>query len=157
MTHKPKLEPQPSNLEAHLGYWLRYVSNHVSAAFAHKVEAAGVTVSEWVVLRTLIDAAPCAPRLLAHRTGLHKAPISRLVDRLVQKNLAQRKPDPHDGRSHIVTLTPKGRALVPRLAAMADANDAEYFEHLSSTDRNHLMRILRRTVQAHEMKQIPME
>lgn len=157
MNHKPKHEPQPSDLEAHLGYWLRYVSNHVSAAFARKVESAGVTVSEWVLLRTLIDAAPCSPRLLAERTGLHKSPISRLLDRLVQKGLVQRKADPHDGRAQIITLQSRGRALVPRLAAMADANDAEYFAHLSSTDRNHLLRILRRTVQTHGMKQLPME
>lgn len=147
----------PSELEAHLGYWLRYVSNHVSAAFARRVESAGVTVSEWVLLRTLIDAAPCSPRLLAERTGLHKAPVSRLLDRLVQKRLVQRKPDPRDGRAQVITLTPRGLALVPRLAAMADANEAEYFAHLSTTDRNHLLRILRRTVKAHGMKQLPME
>lgn len=156
-THNALPEAALSQLEAHLGYWLRYVSNHVSAAFARKVESEGVTVSEWVVLRTLIDAAPCAPRLVAERTGLHKAPISRLLDRLVQRDLVQRKADPEDARAQIISLTPKGRMLVPRLAAMADANDAEYFAHLSSTDRNHLMRILRRTVHAHGMKQIPME
>ena len=33
--------PQPvPELTAHLGYWLRFVSNHVSRAFARKVEAA---------------------------------------------------------------------------------------------------------------------
>jgi DNA-binding MarR family transcriptional regulator len=147
----------PSQLETHLGYWLRYVSNHVSAAFARKVESEGVTVSEWVVLRTLFDAAPCSPRVLADCTGLHKAPISRLLDRLLQKQLVQRKADPEDARAQIITLTPKGSALVPRLADIADANDAEYFAHLSPTDHKHLMRILRRTVHAHEIKQIPME
>jgi hypothetical protein len=40
-----------SQLEAHLGYWLRAVSNHVSHAFKMKVETHGVTVAEWVVLR----------------------------------------------------------------------------------------------------------
>ena len=44
-----------SPLESHLGYWLRYVSNHVSHAFALKVAARGVTVAEWVVLRELYD------------------------------------------------------------------------------------------------------
>ncbi|MEI9903207.1 MAG: hypothetical protein WDN06_03970 [Asticcacaulis sp.] len=47
----------PSHLEAHLGYWMRFVSNHVSQAFARKVEAHGVTVAEWVVLRELFEGA----------------------------------------------------------------------------------------------------
>ncbi|MEG2964613.1 MAG: MarR family transcriptional regulator, partial [Janthinobacterium sp.] len=42
-----------SELEAHLGYWLRFVSNHVSHSFQKKAEANGVTVSEWVVLREM--------------------------------------------------------------------------------------------------------
>ena len=35
----------PSHLTSHLGYWLRHVSNHVSQAFARKVEQQGVTVA----------------------------------------------------------------------------------------------------------------
>ena len=48
-------ETAVSDLTAHLGYWLRYVSNHVSHAFARKVEARGVTVAEWVLLRQLLE------------------------------------------------------------------------------------------------------
>lgn len=50
----PTPKPVP-DLTAHLGYWLRYVSNHVSQAFARKVEANGVTVAEWVLMRRLLD------------------------------------------------------------------------------------------------------
>jgi hypothetical protein len=35
-----------SELEKHVGYWLRFVSNHVSYAFMQKVEATGVTIAE---------------------------------------------------------------------------------------------------------------
>ncbi len=51
-----------SDLTAHLGYWLRYVSNHVSQAFARKVEAHGVTVAEWVLMRQLLDGEALAPK-----------------------------------------------------------------------------------------------
>lgn len=157
MAEKQEQSIAVSALEEHLGYWLRFVSNHVSASFARKVEAAGITVSEWVVLRTLLDAAPCAARELAERTGMNKAPISRLVDRLVEKRVVLRKADPEDGRAQVLTLTAEGRRLVPRVGAMADANDAEFFAHLSSVDRKQLMRILRQTVQVRGMKQAPME
>jgi len=48
-----KTKPPPSPLEAHLGLWLRFVSNHVSIRFAQLLEEKGVTVTEWVALRTL--------------------------------------------------------------------------------------------------------
>ena len=52
-----------SSLESHLGYWLRYVSNHVSHAFSLKLAARGVTVAEWVVLRELYEARARRARL----------------------------------------------------------------------------------------------
>lgn len=32
----------PSSLEAHLGFWLRFVSNHVSARFQQQLEEKGL-------------------------------------------------------------------------------------------------------------------
>jgi hypothetical protein len=46
----PPMARAASELTAHLGYWLRFVSNHVSLAFARKLESRGVTVADWVVL-----------------------------------------------------------------------------------------------------------
>lgn len=47
---KPKSnKPPPSPLEAHLGFWLRFVSNHASTRFQQQLEAKGVTFTEWVV------------------------------------------------------------------------------------------------------------
>jgi hypothetical protein len=36
-----------------LGSWLRFVSNHVSSRFQQALKVQGVTVTEWVVFRTL--------------------------------------------------------------------------------------------------------
>ena len=33
-----KNRPTVSPLEAHLGYWMRFISNHVSHAFSRKLE-----------------------------------------------------------------------------------------------------------------------
>jgi DNA-binding MarR family transcriptional regulator len=131
-----------SPLNAHLGYWLRFVSNHVSHGFARKVEAHGVTVAEWVLLRQLFDHDALAPSRAAELMGMTRGAISKLAERLIDKRLLARSHDPHDGRAQQLALTAAGRALVPRLAALADANDAEFFAHLSADDRASLRRIL---------------
>ena len=54
-----------SNLQDHTGYWLRFVSNHVSQAFARAIEARGVSVAEWVVLRILFEKEAESPSNIA--------------------------------------------------------------------------------------------
>jgi len=144
--------PPASDLTAHLGYWLRYLSNHVSQAFARKVEAHGVTVAEWVLMRQLLDEDALAPSRLAERMGMTRGAISKLAERLIAKSLLARRPNPSDGRAHTLALTRSGRAMVPRLAALADANDAEFFDHLGPKDRAALLRTLREIVAKHGLK-----
>ncbi|MFC3675688.1 MarR family winged helix-turn-helix transcriptional regulator [Ferrovibrio xuzhouensis] len=146
-----------SDLTAHMGYWLRYVSNHVSQAFARKVEAHGVTVAEWVLLRRLLDAEPLAPSRLADRMGMTRGAVTRLADRLIAKSLLLRTADPQDGRAQTLTLTAKARRLVPELAALADANDAEFFDHLAPKERAALLRILQGIVERHGLKSLPVD
>jgi DNA-binding MarR family transcriptional regulator len=146
-----------SDLTDHLGYWLRYVSNHVSQAFARKVEAHGVTVAEWVLMRELLDDEALAPSRLADRMGMTRGAITKLADRLIAKSMLTRKADPGDGRAQTLALTVKGRRLVPELAALADANDAEFFDHLAPKDRAALLRILRGIVEKRGLRSVPVD
>jgi DNA-binding MarR family transcriptional regulator len=130
-----------SDLTAHLGYWLRYVSNHVSQAFARKVEAHGVTVAEWVLMRQLLDVEALAPSRLAECMGMTRGAVSKLADR----------------RAQTLSLTRVGRSMVPKLAALADANDAEFFDHLARKDRAALLRTLREIVEKRGLKSVPIE
>ncbi|MEI9936022.1 MAG: MarR family winged helix-turn-helix transcriptional regulator [Pseudomonadota bacterium] len=150
--------PAPiSDLTCHVGFWLRYVSNHVSRAFARKVEAHGVTVAEWVLLRHLVDVETLPPSRLAERMGMTRGAISKLSDRLVAKSLVKRADDRSDGRAHTLALTPAGRALVPKLAALADANDAEFFDHLTPKERAALLRVLKDVVEKRGLTGVPVD
>jgi DNA-binding MarR family transcriptional regulator len=131
-----------STLETHLGYWLRMVSNQVSHRFALKVEAKGVTVAEWVLLRELYDVPAMVPSHLAEKLDLTRGAISKLADRLENKGLVTRTADETDKRSHTLAITGAGRELVPQLAALADENDALFFGHLSPHERQTLQDIL---------------
>ena len=146
-----------SDLTAHLGYWLRYVSNHVSQAFARKVEAHGVTVAEWVLMRQLLEVEALAPSRLAECMGMTRGAVSKLADRLIAKSLLARTADPQDGRAHTLSLTRAGRSMVPKLAALADTNDAEFFDHLAPKDRAALLRTLREIVEKRGLKSPPVE
>jgi DNA-binding MarR family transcriptional regulator len=149
--------PSISGLEDHLGYWMRMVSNAVSQSFARRVEAEGVTVAEWVFLRALHDGEGCAPTQLARQMGMTKGAISKLADRLEAKALVTRRADRADGRSFTLSLSARGRSLVPRLARLADANDAAFFAGLSAAERRQFEALLRKLAKAHALTASPTE
>ncbi len=144
-----------ADLTAHLGYWLRYVSNHVSHAFAQKVEREGVTVAEWVIMRQLYGKEALSPSRLAKDLGLTRGAVSKLADRLLDKKLLTRRQSDDDGRAHTLALSSQGKKLVPRLAVLADRNDAEFFSSLSTQERRELVRMRRHIVDKQNLKHVP--
>lgn len=146
-----------STLEDHTGYWLRYVSNHVSHAFARKVEAQGVTVAEWVLLRQMFGAGAANPSQLAEAVGMTRGAVSKLVERLCRKELAKRSASDGDRRYQTVELTAAGKRLVPGLARLADENDREFFGHLKPEEKTKLMDLLQDVVRRHGWKDLPVD
>lgn len=146
-----------SRLEDHLGYWLRFVSNHVTHAFTQKVEARGVTVAEWVLLRELYQSENARPGDLSGALGLTRGTVSKLVERLLGKGLLTRTKRADDRRSQVIELTRKGRKLVPELAALADRNDEEFFGHLTTDQKSVLTECLQDMVRRHGWKDLPID
>jgi len=115
-----------------------------------------VTVTEWVALRTLLDQAETSHAALILALGMTKGAASKIVSRLEEKGLAERRRADGQARKQLVVLTPKGRALVPRLADLADANDEHFFGHLGAPRRDAVMSLMQALVKHHQLKEIPM-
>jgi DNA-binding MarR family transcriptional regulator len=146
-----------SDLTAHIGFWLRMVSNHVSHAFAAKLADKEVTVAEWSLMRALYGKEPTPPSQLADEMGLTRGAITKLADRLIAKSLIRREPSANDGRAQTLALTDRGSALVPDLAALADRNDAEFFECLTADERETLGLLLKSLAERGHMIAVPVE
>jgi len=147
-----------SCLEQHLGYWLRLVSNNVSASFARRLETLDVSVSEWVALRKLFDQhAAISISALAEHMGMTKAPVSRLVERLVQKKLVERQDSRNDGRAQQIWLSSAGQKLVPKLAAIADENDEAFFGHLTMNARLAMIAVMQNVAKHYRLTQVSAE
>ncbi|HEX4038116.1 MAG TPA: MarR family transcriptional regulator [Acidobacteriaceae bacterium] len=149
--------PRVSDLKKHTGFWLRFVSNHVSHAFARKLATSGVTVAEWVVMREMFDDEGTSPGVVAERIGMTRGGVSKLVDRLVGKRLITRRARSDDRRFQSIALTAEARRLIPQLAALADQNDEEFFHPLSARERNALIAAMKKLVQAHGLRTMPTE
>jgi DNA-binding MarR family transcriptional regulator len=98
--------------------WVRLVRAHnaVLGQVEAALKAAGFPALEWYdVLLELDRGGPMRPRDLQARLLLAQYNLSRLLDRMVARGLAQRTPCPEDGRGHLVGLTPEGRDLRARM------------------------------------------
>ncbi len=144
--------------EDHLGYWLTFVSSKVVTSLARRLETHEVSVSEWVVLRKLFDQpAAISISTLAEQIGMTKAPVSRLVERLVQKELVYRQDSREDGRAQQIWLSSAGQKLVPKLAAIADENDEAFFAHLPISGRVTLIALMKDIARQYRLTQVPVD
>jgi len=139
----------PSNLEQHLGYWLRCLSNFVSHSFRERLAGQDISVAQWVVLRTLYDRSGITLNEAAAQVGVDKSSLSRMVERLVQKRLVNRTQG-DDRRSVGLTLTPAGKKLVPQLAQLADENDATFFNTLAPKQRAEFLATIKQLLSAND-------
>src|SRR5271155_1968339 len=108
-----------SNLENHLGYWLRCLSNYIHYSFADRLSQHNISVAQWVVLRTLYGRNNLDLSHAAELIGIDKSSLSRMIERLVQRELVYRSTG-KDRRSIYLSLSSRAKKLVPKLAMIAD-------------------------------------
>ncbi|MET0791744.1 MAG: MarR family transcriptional regulator [Polyangiaceae bacterium] len=150
------ITPAPAPLDAHLGYWLRRVSNQVSGAFARALQQEQVSVAEWVALRLIYGEEARTSGALASVTGMSRGAVSKVVDKLEQKGLLARLTDSNDQRVQQLSLTRRGTRCVPKLAALADHNDAHFFGCLSVRERAQLLGLLAKLTDVHQLRDVPL-
>jgi DNA-binding MarR family transcriptional regulator len=156
MTPRAKRKMAASELTNHIGFWMRLVSNHVSYAFARRLESSRVTVAEWVVLREMYGSDDTtSPIAVAKLTGLTRGAVSKLVDRLLAKGLVTRTESASDRRYQDIKLTRAAIVMVPKLAKLADENDEEFFRVLSKSERATLTQMLQEIAVEHKLTNVP--
>lgn len=144
-------------LKAHAGFWLRFVSNHVSNGFRQKLAQHQVTVAEWALLCELFPGEAVAPSQLAVQLGVTRGGITKIVDKLVTRGLVIRKADTQDQRGRSLSLSADGRRLVPILAHLANMNEAEFFGHLPAKTMQMMTAVLRGLAKHHTFRSVPIE
>jgi DNA-binding MarR family transcriptional regulator len=152
-----KIRHSVSRLESHLGFWLRFVSNRVSAEFARSLHARQTSVAEWVVLLHLYEREKATPGELAEASTMTRGAISKIIDKLQAKGWIRSKANPEDNRGQLLSLTPAGRRNLPELAEIADQNDEQFFACLDAGERSTLRRLLSKLAEHHQIRDVPVE
>lgn len=146
-----------SDLEVHLGYSLRRVSNHVSSEFARALLTRRTSVAEWVVLCHVEERPGITPGALAEALALTRGGISKVIDKLETKDWIKGSTSPEDNRVRLFSLTQRGRRVLPELAEIADRNDQTFFDVLDASERATLRRLLSKLAGLHHIGGVPVK
>src|SRR5438067_1722602 len=115
-------------------------------SFERSLVPLGITAQQAELLHRTHRDGETSPRRLTHLLMTDKAGISRIVDRLVAKGLIARRVRTEDRRSVRITLTPAGRAVVPKLARIAQRHKQRLFGRLTPAEEARLRQLLLRVL-----------
>ena len=87
----------------------------------HRAKSRGTTRAQWIVLFRLRQQEGLSQVDLADVLELQPISLVRLLDRLVEQGLLERRHDPRDRRANRLFLTPGGRQLVDDLDSLRDS------------------------------------
>ena len=136
-------------LAGFLPYQLSVASNAVSDLIAERYRKRfALKIPEWRVMAILGDqgegegTGAMTQRALTAATLMDKVAVNRAVKVLEERALVARVPNPVDGRSHLLELTPEGRAIHAEVMPLALATERALFSGFSAEQQSVLRDML---------------
>ena len=142
-------DPALKRADLDLAEFMPYLINRVGAALVERFTADALTgtqltIGTWRLLLAMSNHDGTRQVDLAELTSIEVSTVSRLVTRLVQRGLVSRARSTRSNREVVVSLTPKGKALVGSLVPIAAALEQAATRGVSSKELTAVKRVLRR-------------
>jgi DNA-binding MarR family transcriptional regulator len=132
-----------------LGALLSRLLREVARREQPLLDQAGLPMWDYVILSALSDGDASTQAGLSAATGRDKTRLIDNLDRLEQRGLVTRTPDPADRRNRIVSLTADGRQVLRQCRAAIGAMEEELLAGLPPAERAAFERALVKLVNDH--------
>jgi DNA-binding MarR family transcriptional regulator len=103
-----------------------------------------ISAAQLIILALLANGEATSAAGLCKGISYDPGAMTRMLDRLEQKGLIRRKPDPDDRRTTKLELTAEGRALYPKLAETKNAVQRQFLRGFDEADLDTLVGLLNR-------------
>ena len=125
-----------------LGFLISDVSRLMRRRFDERARLIGVTRAQWRTLTTLARHEGVNQGGLADLLEVEPITLCRMIDRLEEAGLVERRRDPADRRAWLIFLTPKAHPLIGQLRGLADGMIEDALHGLDDARRTALMETL---------------
>jgi len=99
----------------------------------------GMTRAQWFVLSRIQHSEGIKQSELAEMCDLQPITLTRLIDRLCENGLIERRPDPHDRRAKRLFLTPAAEPVLKALFVLGKDMMAVVLQGIDSAAREQLL------------------
>ncbi len=140
---RPDLDFEPLQVLSRVDRLSRHLDRARRAAFA----ASRLESWEFDVLSALRRAGKpyeLSPKALLQQTLVSSGTMTNRIDRLVERELVERRADPGDGRGILVTMTPAGQSRVDAAISTLLVSEAELLDALNSAEQERVAALLRK-------------
>lgn len=127
-----------------IGFLLNDTARLFRRSFNARTRDSGITALQWRLITYLKRHEGIRQGPLAELIEVEPITLSRMVDRLVEAELVERRADPADRRAWQLYLTPRAVELLNGMRPIADALTAEAIEGLSPAEIDQLLGLVER-------------
>ena len=131
-------------MEENFGTLLAQVARLMRRSFDERARGIGVTRPQWQVLSLLTRHEGINQGGLADILEVEPITLGRMIDRLQEADLVERRPDPADRRASRLFITARGNALFDQLRPCAEETIEIAIDGLDSGQRAALTAMLMR-------------
>jgi len=133
-----------ANLSPLVGFLVHDVARLMRYRFDFRARSLAVTRPQWRALFTIAVNEGMTQAALAERLDVERITLCRMIDRLADAGLVERRADPKDRRVWRIHLLPAAYPIVDQLAAIGAEIEAEALSVLSPEERETLRDMLTR-------------
>ena len=105
-----------------------------------------VTPEQWAILAHLFQQDGLSQQALANRFHRSKVAAFQIIGKLEDQGLVIRNPDPVDGRSNRIYLTPEGRKFQSALVEVAQENMNHALEGITDSDLEIAKKVIKQII-----------
>jgi len=127
-----------------LGFLISDVSRLMRRRFDERARLIGVTRTQWRTLTTLSRHEGLNQGSLAELLEVEPITLCRMIDRLEEAGLVERRRDPADRRAWLIYLTAKAGPILTQLRGLADSMIEHALDGIADDERTQIFATLGR-------------
>lgn len=143
----PNDTPREGFVPNYLLYLLAAASEAASAEFHAHIRAQGLRVVEWRVLGCLADGNGQMMTRLAKVALYEQSRMTRIIEKMEERGLVTRRPDPDDGRRVRVHLTDEGKNISDRLVRDAGLHEKKLLDAIAHEEGSDIKTVLKALIE----------
>ncbi len=129
-------------MDKHLGWLMADNARLLRRAFEERVRVTGITAPQARLLLALERAPGENQAFYADRLEVEPITLCRMVDRMEESGLVERRLDPADRRARLLVLTRRAEGEIARIRAALDGLLDQMVDGLNEREQDELVRML---------------